>query len=294
MIWLLALVNGGLVFLVAMPGEQVRATPWDAPSQAIRDRWEGFRSSQTSLAISSGLNMDPVLFLVLRLGAVAVGAVAAGFLFGPVSFVCGGTGGWLVVQEWLRSRREARLWLFADQFREVLQSVVNSLRAGRAIGQAMEQALEDLLRIPGRERDLMALELTRVVDELTLGSPLDTVLQGLAARIPLEEVRLFTDAVMICRIRGGNLVHVLQTLMGLNVDRFQVRQEVRVLTSEKRAEGSIVALMPVVMLVLLSLIAPDYMHPLTGTVVGQALIGVGLLMVLVAHMIIRKLVRIEV
>ena len=295
MLWLLALVNAGLIFVLLQPAPVATAPDWDgSATDGAADRWEQLRSGQATAAASVGLTMSPGTLLALRIGMAGAGALAMGLLLGPVSAVCGGIAGWLGVQEWLNARKEARLLQFADQFREVLQSITNSLRAGRAMQQALAQAQEDLLRIPGRHQGLMALELSHMLEELRLNHPLDQVIDGLQNRVPLEEVRLFADAVRICRIRGGNLVQVLQTLVKLNVDRFQVRQEIRVQTAQKRMEGSMMSVMPLVMLLLLTLIAPDYMAPLTRTVIGQALVGLGLLAVLVAFLINRNLTRIEV
>lgn len=295
MIWLIALVNAGLVFIVLQPAPAVTAPDWDtSTSESAPDRWEQLRSGQAVATASVGLTISPGAMLALRIGVAGAGAVAMGLLLGPVSAMCGGIAGWLGVQEWLNARKEIRLLQFADQFREVLQSITNSLRAGRAMQQALAQAQEDLLRIPGRQQGLMALELSHMLEELRLNHPLDQVIDGLQARVPLEEVRLFADAVRICRIRGGNLVQVLQTLVKLNVDRFQVRQEIRVQTAQKRMEGSMMSVMPLVMLLLLTLISPDYMSPLTQTVIGQALVGLGLLAVLVAFLINRNITRIEV
>lgn len=295
MLWLLALMNAGLVFVLLQPSPSVRIPDWDGSDvDATPDRWAQLQSGQAALSGSAGLAVSPAAMLALRIGIAAVGAIAMGLLLGPVSAVCGGIAGWLGVQEWANGRREARLLQFADQFREVLQSITNSLRAGRAMQQALIQAYEDLLRIPGRQNGMMALELSHMLEELSLNHPLDQVIDGLQSRVPLEEVRLFADAVRICRIRGGNLVQVLQTLVKLNVDRFQVRQEIRVQTAQKRMEGAIMSAMPLIMLLLLSTISPDYMSPLTSTVVGQALIGLGLLAVLAAFLINRNLTRIEV
>lgn len=294
MIWMLALVNAGLVLVLAAPGPDPVRAPWDEPPAAAGSWWQSFRRAQVRQLAAAGMEIDAGLFLALRGGAVLAGALGMWLLLGPVSSLCGGLAGWLLVQETLRSRQDARLLRFADQFREVLQSIASSLRSGRAMVQALEQARSDLLQVPGRERDLLAGEMSRLLEEMRLGASLETALRGLCGRVPLEEVRLFADAVAICRVRGGNLVEVLQTLIRLNVDRFQVRQEVRVQTAQKRLEGLIISVMPVIMLLLLVLVAPDYMAPLTGTAVGQAMVGTGLFLVLASYLITRSITRIEV
>lgn len=295
MIWLLALANAAVLFLLASPSPSERQPPWaGAGETAPPSPWERFRGEQARVVANEGLLISPALLVAIRLVIAGVGALLMGWLLGPVSALCGAIAGWLAIQEWIDSRKEGRMLQFADQFREVLQSIANSLRAGRAMQQALAQAHEDLLRIPGREHGLMAQQLSIMLDQLRVNLPLDQVIDGLSTRVSLEEVRLFADAVRICRVRGGNLVQVLQTLIRLNVDRFQVRQEIRVQTAQKRMEGGIISAMPMVMLIVLNLISPEYMAPLTSTAIGQGLIGVGLLAVLIAFLISRRLTRIEV
>ncbi|HEY8345963.1 MAG TPA: type II secretion system F family protein [Symbiobacteriaceae bacterium] len=297
MVWLMLLipVNAALVILLGLPGRPRPSPPWDeAPTPAPRLWLKRLQASQKDLVEAAGLPLSPGGFLLVRTGTAASLALAMAALLGPVSGLLGALAGWALVGEWVRSRQEIRLLRCAEQFREFLQSVISSLRAGRSILHALRQAHEDLQQIPGRHGDLLPTVLEQALSELNLGAPLDAVLRRMADRIPLEEVRLFTDAVIISRVRGGNLIQVLLTLVRLNVERFQVLQEVRVQTAQKRVEAAVVSAMPVVMLVLLTLLAPDYMAPLTRTAAGQAITGIGLCLVLAAYLISRRLSRIEV
>jgi len=288
-------VNAALALLLFLPRAPAQRLPWDeAPPPRVRSWQARLHQSHSELVATAGIPVSPATFLLIRAGIALGSGLLMGLLLGPVSAILGAAAGWLLVGEWARARKEARLLRCAEQFREVLQSVVSSLRAGRSMPRALQQAYRDLHQIPGREGDLMSQLLEQALSELSLGAPLDTVLQGMAQRVPLEEIRLFADAVIISRLRGGNLVQVLLTLIRLNVERFQVRQEVRIQTAQKRMEGTMVSVMPVAMLLLLTLMAPDYMAPLTRTAGGQALVGLGLFLVLVAYLYAQSLARIEV
>lgn len=297
MVWLVLLlpVNIALVLLIFLPRAPTPAPPWDeAPPRAPSPWLVRLQARHGELVEAAGLSMSPSNFLLTRLGITVAAGAVMGLLLGPISGILGAAAGWMLVGEWVRARREARLLRCAEQFREVLQSVVSSLRAGRSMPQALQQAYQDLHQIPGRRGDLMSDVLEQALSELSLGAPLDSVLQGMTRRIPLEEIRLFVDAVIISRVRGGNLVQVLLTLIRLNTERFQVRQEVRIQTAQKRLEGTVVSVMPVGMLLLLSFLAPDYMAPLTRTAGGQAVVGIGLFLVLAAYLYAQSLARIQV
>lgn len=297
MVWLVLLipVNIALALVLFLPRAPAPQLPWDEAPHSPAPSWKTrLQQSHSELVDAAGIPLSPTTFLAIRTGIAVGGGAFMGLLLGPVSALLGAAAGWLLVGEWARARKEARLLRCAEQFREVLQSIVSSLRAGRSMPQALQQAYRDLHQIPGREGDLMSQVLEQALSELSLGAPLDNVLQSMARRVPLEEIRLFADAVIISRVRGGNLVQVLLTLIRLNMERFQVRQEVRIQTAQKRLEGSMVSAMPLAMLLLLTLMAPDYMAPLTRTAGGQALVGLGLFLVLVAYLYAQSMARIEV
>jgi len=71
-------------------------------------------------------------------------------------------------------------------------------RAGLSLRQALARAARDAPE-PCRE------ELRRAVDELALGSRLESALEGLVARVPVHDLRIMVTAILVQRRTGGNL-----------------------------------------------------------------------------------------
>jgi tight adherence protein B len=77
-------------------------------------------------------------------------------------------------------------------------------------------------------------------------------------------------------------------------ERFRVQGQLKVFTAQARISGTILALLPVGMAVLLSILNPGYMKPLWVEHTGKILIGVAVTMQILGFLVIRKIIRIKI
>jgi tight adherence protein B len=196
-------------------------------------------------------------------------------------------------------RQKQRLNSFNDQLPDILGLWVNSLRAGFSVQQAME-AVSREAPTPSSE------EFKRVVNEIAIGIPMEVALTNMLARIESEDLDLVFTAVNIQREVGGNLAEILDTISHTIRERIRIKGEIRTLTASGRATGTIIGLMPVILVILLSLINKDYMGqlffgPPIGAYIpglpipcGWPIIALGLIMMGVGMAIIQRITDIEV
>ena len=110
---------------------------------------------------------------------------------------------------------ERRLTRFNDQLSDMLNLMVNGLRAGYSTLQAMEAVSKEL---PTPISD----EFRRVVQEMQIGIPMDTALQNLLRRIPSDDLDFVVTAINVQREVGGNLSEILDTIS------FTIRERVKI------------------------------------------------------------------
>ena len=77
-------------------------------------------------------------------------------------------------------------------------------------------------------------------------------------------------------------------------DKIKIENEIRALTSQKKSEGVIISIMPVVIIVSLRLIAPDYIEVLYGNLMGIVMMTAALAATCYSYYLIRKITTIEV
>jgi tight adherence protein B len=87
---------------------------------------------------------------------------------------------------------------------------------------------------------------------------------------------------------------VLKNISNMVRQRIRLAQHVKAKTAEGRFTGYILVAFPAVMFVLVAFMNPGYAHNLTGTSVGQKMLGVAFGLQLMGLYAIRKLTTVKV
>lgn len=230
------------------------------------------------------------LWLLVPSGTVlAVRLVTGAWLTGLLCLPAGA----LICSAALDHLSRRRTQLLRDQLQEALLSLTTSLKAGQALPTALERAVAELRRLYPRGAPLLQ-ELDLVVREVQMGAPVDQALLILRDRLPLDEVASLVDALVISRRRGGNIVAVMGNVTHLLADRMAVDREIRVMTAQKRAEATILALLPLGIYLINRVGSPAYLAVFHETAGGQLTLGLIFLTIAVGHWLALRLARIDV
>ena len=190
---------------------------------------------------------------LMVIAAVGLGALAW-FLGGRniISGIIGGVVGLIIPRIYIGRQKNQRLNRFNEQLQDMLNLVVNGLRAGFSTVQAMEAVSKEL---PAPISD----EFRRVVQEMQIGIPMDEALDNLHRRIPSDDLDLIIVAINVQREVGGNLAEILDTISFTIRERVRIKGEIRVLTSQAMYSGRFLALLPILLALALWFINRDYM-----------------------------------
>jgi tight adherence protein B len=187
---------------------------------------------------------------------------------------------------YLRSARARRFRQFAEQFPEALDSLTRALKAGYPLAHAIEMLAME-------QPEPLASEMRRTRDEWKLGIPWDQALDHLAARIPLQEVALFSAAVKMQNRFGGRLNDVLARLGETMREHAALEGEVRSISAHSRLTGTVLSGVPVVIGLLLFWMNPEQMAVLLQHPAGRAMLGGAMVAVAAGHLVIRRMVQIR-
>lgn len=238
------------------------------------------------------LKLKPSEYIaVMIIAAVAVGGLA--WLFGGrnIIFTMMGVifGAWLP-RFYVTRLKNQRLMAFNNQLADMLNLMVNGLRAGYSTMQAMEAVSKEM---PSPISD----EFRRVVQEMQIGIPMEQALDNLMRRVPSDDLDLIIAAINVQREVGGNLAEILDTISHTIRERVRIKGEIRVLTSQVVYSGRFLSLMPFIIAVILWLINRPYMmqffNPDTR-VIGITMLVIGGLMILAGYFVMNKIASIEV
>jgi tight adherence protein B len=191
---------------------------------------------------------------------------------------------------YVKRQQSQRLIKFNDQLSDMLNLMVNGLRAGYSTAQAMEAVSKEL---PAPICD----EFRRVVQEIQLGVPMETALDNLLRRIPSDDLDLVITAINVQREVGGNLAEILDSISFTIRERVRIKGEIRVLTSQVMYSGRFLALMPLFVIGILYLLNRSYMMEFfisSNQPCGYIALGVAGILIIMGYFAMNKLGEIEV
>lgn len=212
------------------------------------------------------------------------------------SMIIGGVVGFFAPRFYVRRQQAARIRRFDEQLGDMLNLMVNGLRAGYSTMQAMEAISREL---PSPISD----EFRRVVQEMQIGIPMEKALDNLFRRIPSEDLDFVITAINVQREVGGNLSEILDTISFTIRERVRIKGEIRVMTANVRASGAILSFIPVGLALALWFISPEYIgtffapteflglgQPLCGIIAVSVILG----LILAGYFVMMKIADIEV
>lgn len=260
-----------------------------------KSTWGGSISRELARA---DLKLKPGEYLAL----MVIFAMGAGFIswyiFGrsfsmPAALVFAVPGafvGSMLPRFYVRRQQGQRLIRFNNQLADMLNLMVNGLRAGYSSMQAMEAVSREM---PPPISD----EFRRVVQELQLGLSMERALDNLLRRIPSDDLDLVVAAMNVQREVGGNLAEILDTISHTIRERVRIKGEIRVLTSQVMYSGRFLAMMPILISLALFALNRPYMmqffNPETR-LIGIPMLIVGGLMILAGYFVMVKIATIDI
>lgn len=188
---------------------------------------------------------------------------------------------------WVLFRRSKRFERFIQGLPEALDLMVSALRAGHSFHAAMGLVARECA-------DPIGSEFKLCFEEQNYGLELKGALDNLQDRVPLQDLRIATTAIMIQKESGGNLAEVLEKVSSVIRERFRLRRQVMVHTAQGRLTGIILTLLPVVLGFLIYLVNPKMMSLLWTNPIGIKLLYTAGILTCVGGIIIRKIVNMEV
>lgn len=198
--------------------------------------------------------------------------------------------GTLIPRFYVSRQKGQRLSNFNNQLADMLNLMVNGLRAGYSTMQAMEAVSREM-------PPPISTEFRRVVQEMQIGLSAEVALDNLLRRIPSDDLDLVIAAMNVQREVGGNLAEILDTISHTIRERVRIKGEIRVLTSQVMYSGRFLALMPLMITGALWLLNRPYMmlffDPETR-LVGIPMLIVGALMIMAGYYVMTKIANIDV
>ncbi len=203
------------------------------------------------------LKLLPVEYIAMRIGTAGLGAIIGmlagrgNILFAVLAMIVGA----FAPNIYLKTAQRSRLKKFDNQLTDMLNLVVNGLRAGFSTLQAMEAVSREL-------PSPISVEFHRVIQEMQLGLQMEEALEHLMRRINSDDLDLVVTAINVQREVGGNLAEILDTISHTIRERVRLKGQISALTAQGRATAWVISALPIMLVLLLFVLNRDYIMTL--------------------------------
>ncbi len=224
------------------------------------------------------------------IAAAGVGALA--WFIGGMDFISGIIGmviGFFIPRTFLKRSQAKRLKTFSSQLPDMLNLVVNGLRAGFSTMQALEAVSREM-------PSPINVEFRRVVQEMQLGVSMENSLANLLRRIPSDDLDLVITAINVQREVGGNLAEILETISHTIRERIKIKGDIQVLVSQVIYSGRFLSILPLILSCILYLVNKPYisMFGAEPKICGICMVSLAAGMVIAGYIAMNKIADIEV
>jgi tight adherence protein B len=184
-------------------------------------------------------------------------------------------------------RRQKRLAKIEEQIPDAIDVIKRGLRAGHPFNAAIKLVAEDMDQPIAREFEL-------TFSDLNYGNDVRRAMLGLLRRVPSTSVMALVTSVLVQRETGGNLAEILDQIAKVVRGRFRFERKVLTLSAEGRMSAWVLYSVPLGLVGMLSITAPQYLPVLLTNPIGHKFIYAACTLALLGVIWIRRIIRIEV
>lgn len=186
----------------------------------------------------------------------------------------------------LKQMNAQRLRRFEEQLPDAFMLLSGSLQSGASLNMALENVVQQSPAPLSQEFGLL-------IKNIRLGVTLEDALLKLEKRVPLPSFIMASSAIRISREVGGNLVETINSMAAMLRRKRVMEGKIDSLTAQGRAQGTFMALLPVLLAGILSVIEPEAMSQLYTTRNGLIVLTLMVVMEVLGFMSIRRITRID-
>jgi len=259
-------------------------------TQHLRSQSIPLYSILASKAQKANIAFTPSQIIMIMLGlsfvsfiALTVGTGTSAPIRAAIALAMG-IGG---VYVWINNKAKKRTAMIEEQLPDAVELMVRSLRVGHPFSSAVGIVSKEVA-------DPLGSEMGVISDEAAYGRDMGESLKAMAERMDMQDLRFLAVAVTIQQQSGGNLAEILDGLSKVIRARFKLFRRVKAITAEAKWSGMFLSVFPLLALVGINVIQPNYYDEVkeTAVFIPACLVVAGFLVANV--FVMRTLVNIKV
>ncbi|MGI9258273.1 MAG: type II secretion system F family protein [Gammaproteobacteria bacterium] len=227
-----------------------------------------------------------LVLMAIVLGVVLMVSVWAMTRMPIAAIAAGAFGLWIPFVKINRDRAN-RLAKFEEQLPDAIDVMRRALMAGHPFNATLRLVADDMEDPVAREFDL-------TFADINYGNDVRKAMLGLLARVPSITVMALVTAILVQKESGGNLAEILDQIAKVIRGRFKFQRRVRTLSAEGRMSAWILALVPLILIVAMTVVNPEYLPMLFNDPMGRQIAIGAVIWAGIGVLVIRRIIRIDI
>ena len=167
------------------------------------------------------------------------------------------------------------------QFKDMLYAMQSAVASGTSVENSVTMALEEMKKQYADPNTIIIKELELMVNRISVGTNIEEVFADFAARTHNEDV--FT-----------NIVEIMRETTTVISEKIETKGEIDTKLAGRKAEGRVMIVMPIALILFMSKATGDFMEPVFTTMPGRIAATVSLALIIVGALWMNKITDIEV
>ena len=187
---------------------------------------------------------------------------------------------------YIRHKRSKRLRKFEEQLPDAIDLFTRTMRSGHNIHSGLET-------IAAETADPVRMEFRKLMEQLALGSPLETALHDLGDRVPLIDLKFFITGLVLQRQTGANMAEVLENLALLVRERLNMAAKMKAHTAQQRFSAALLCGLPFVVAFGFWILKPEYIELLYSDPIGSKFLTYAIVSEIIGIVVIRRIATVR-
>ena len=172
---------------------------------------------------------------------------------------------------------------------DMLRAIIimnNAFKSGKSTIQAVEIASKKLPKPIG-------YEFKKISEEMQYGLSVDTVFDRFSKRVGIEEAEYLSSSLTILNKTGGNIIQVFDSIEKTLFDKKKLKEELKNSTMVSKLVTKILLIVPILFVLIIYLLNPDYFDPFFASPLGYFLLLVIFIMFIIYAYLLSRIVKVD-
>ena len=125
------------------------------------------------------------------------------------------------------------------------------------------------------------------------GLSVDTVFNRFSRRVDTEEAEYLASSLTILNKTGGNIISVFDSIEKTLFDKMKLKEELKNSTLVSKLVVRILLVIPILFVLIIYLLNPDYFKPFFESPIGYIMVGVIVVMFIIFAYLLNKIIEVD-